>query len=481
MKRFFSNPIIALLVGACLRLLFVLRFAARTGDAVLYETLARNWLKLGTLAIDIGGQPAPVDLRMPGYPAFLTIVYALTRRTGEAAGFAVMLGQLIVDLTTCLVTAGLASWLTKAAGQPERSKRTFAVALWLAALCPFTANYVAAILTETWSVFLTALAYVLVAMLAVMAGGNVAPTLGSKVFKHKEMWQVGALAGAAVGVGTLFRPETPLLLVTTTVVLAFWMWPRGEVKRWGLTCAVMCMGCAVMLLPWTIRNALTLHEFQPLVPQNVTLPNEVEPKGLMAWERTWLYRMRDVYQVAWKLSDEEIHFEDIPAPAFDTEEERRVVAMVLERYNEDVTWTKEEDATFAQLARERTARHPLRTYLWVPLKRMATIWFSPRIELLPVAGHVFPLAYQHEYDPVDQVVTIFIFLGNVVYLALALWGAWRLWEYPGARAAVLVLILYALVRTAFLTTQEAPEPRYVLVCFPALIACGAQIAWRKMR
>jgi len=37
------------------------------------------------------------------------------------------------------------------------------------------------------------------------------------------------------------------------------------------------------------------------------------------------------------------------------------------------------------------------------------------------------------------------------------------------------------VRTAFLTTQEAPEPRYVLVCFPALIAFGAVVFAGKER
>jgi len=31
------------------------------------------------------------------------------------------------------------------------------------------------------------------------------------------------------------------------------------------------------------------------------------------------------------------------------------------------------------------------------------------------------------------------------------------------------------LRTAFLTTVETPEPRYVLVCFPALIALAAQV------
>ena len=82
MKRFFSNALPALVVGACLRLFFVLKFPSTSGDTVLYDQLAGNWLKFGKLAMDIAGQPTPVDLRMPGYPAFLALVYAITRRTG---------------------------------------------------------------------------------------------------------------------------------------------------------------------------------------------------------------------------------------------------------------------------------------------------------------------------------------------------------------------------------------------------------------
>jgi peptidoglycan/LPS O-acetylase OafA/YrhL len=103
------------------------------------------------------------------------------------------------------------------------------------------------------------------------------------------------------------------------------------------------------------------------------------------------------------------------------------------------------------------------------------MWFTPRIELLPVSGHVFPLAKMREEDPEDQEVTIAFFFLNVLYVGLGLWGAYRLWRQPGARHALAALLLYVLVRTAFLTTQEAPEPRYVLVCFPALIAFGAVV------
>jgi len=41
----------------------------------------------------------------------------------------------------------------------------------------------------------------------------------------------------------------------------------------------------------------------------------------------------------------------------------------------------------------------------VPAARAVAIWFTPRIELLPVSGHVFPLAQMREDDPVDQQVT----------------------------------------------------------------------------
>jgi hypothetical protein len=475
MKRFFSHPIPPLVVGACLRLLFVFKYPATGGDTVLYEQFATNWLKLGKFAMDIGGQPTPVDLRMPGYPAFLTIVYALTGRTGESARLPVMLAQVLVDLAGCIVIAALAALLAQLCGAQGKTWRVFLFALWLAALCPFTANYVAAPLTEVWAVFLTGAAFLLlVSVVAHIDGISLWLQRGWQL-KRIDDWKLAALAGFVVGLGTLMRPETPLLLVTTCAVLGFWMWRRKELKRWLVLCFAMGIGCAVPLVPWTIRNAVTLHEFQPLAPKDTTLASEVDPKGFMAWEKTWLYRVRDCYLVPWKLNDEEIHIEDIPDWAFDTPDERERVAAVLETYNDEITWTEEEDAVFAQLARERTARHPLRTYLWIPLRRAGRIWFTPRIELLPVSGHVFPLAYQREEDPVDQEVTIFLFLVNVIYVALGLWGAWKLWQCPNARVALIVLLLYILVRTAFLTTLETPEPRYVLECFPGVIALGAQV------
>jgi hypothetical protein len=177
-----------------------------------------------------------------------------------------------------------------------------------------------------------------------------------------------------------------------------------------------------------------------------------------------------------------IYLEDIPARAFDTPEEKDRVAALLEQYNNDVTITSEEDAAFGQLARERTARHPLRTYVWLPVARAFTIWFTPRIELLPFSGKVFPVREAWGEDPIDLSVTLSYFFLNVLYVAFAIWGGWRLWrENSALRPAVALLIGYLLLRTAFLTTLETPEPRYVLVCFPAIFALAGQVFARSTK
>ncbi len=475
MKRILSKAIYPLLAGVCLRLLLVLKFPAGAGDTVIYEQLATNWVKHGKYAMDIGGQAVPVDLRMPGYPAFLAAIFKLTGHPGESARLAVMLAQVVVDLAGCVVIATLAALLVSLCSQKTNRGRAFLIGLWLAALCPFTANYAAVPLTEVWATLLTAVALVILVMLTadVRGEGREWPRRGW--MSGKGYWRWAALAGSVVGLGTLFRPEAPLLLGTSLVLLGLWMWWRGETKRFVKTAALMVCACVVPLVPWIARNAISLHEFQPLAPRDTMLPGELNPKGFMAWESTWLFRVRDCYLVPWKLNDEEIQLEDIPGSAFDTAEERKRVAAVLDVYNDDLTLTKDEDEVFAQLARERTARHPLRTYLWIPLRRAVRIWFTPRIELLPVSGHVFPLGYMSEEDPVDQRVTILIFFLNIFYVGLGIWGGWKLWKCRRSRAAVVLIVFYIVARTAFLTTLETPEPRYVLECFPALIAMGAAV------
>src|SRR5450631_4517189 len=129
MKRNFSNSIAALAAGACLRFFFVLQYPAGSGDTVLYEQIATNWLKHHSYAMDVGGAITPMDIRMPGYPAFLAIVYGLLGKCGPGARMWVMSAQVIVDLLTCVVIAALAATLVFLAFESVRPRRVFAAAL----------------------------------------------------------------------------------------------------------------------------------------------------------------------------------------------------------------------------------------------------------------------------------------------------------------------------------------------------------------
>jgi hypothetical protein len=476
MKRIFSNPVVPLVAGLCLRLLFVLKFPANSGDTVLYEQIATNWLQHHVYAMDVHDQITAVDLRMPGYPAFLTLIYAMTGRVAEAARLWVMLAQVVVDLLSCVLIAALASLLVLIGDEHGKPQRVFAGALWAAALCPFTANYTAVPLTEVFAIFLTTAALLPLTLLVTRAQNRGWRLPQRNWVIGNDYWYLAIGAGLLIGFGTLFRPETPLLLIAAIGVLGVILVYQRENLRWVETSAVLAAFCVLPLVPWTIRNAITLHEFQPLAPKNSNLPGELVPYGLMSWEKTWLYRFRDVYLVPWKLNEEVIDVDQIPQRAFDSQAEKERVAMILDEYNNNLTLSPEEDAAFGRLARERTERNPLRTYVWLPMARAVTLWFTPRIELLPVSGTVFPLGQSWEDDPVDQSTTAGLFLLNLIYLGVAIWGGVRLWrEAAAARAAIALLLAFVAIRTVFLTTLETPEPRYVLVCYPVIIAFGAQV------
>jgi hypothetical protein len=471
MKRVFSHPVTALITGLAIRLLFVLKLPSTAGDTGLYETLSQNWVQNHVYGMLVNDVLTPVDIRMPGYPGYLALVQVLTELSGEAARLWVMLGQVLIDLGTCFCVAELAR---RCSGRSENARRVRLIALWLAMLCPFTANYTAVPLTETLTIFWTALALMVLAPMLNPAQPTGEVSKWLRLSQRSKFMRAGFLAGIYTGMATLFRPESPLLLVSCLPVVLGITLSRGHLAR-GIRAALLaCLALGLVLVPWTVRNFLTLHEIQPLTPRYTTLPGERPPLGFMSWEKTWLYRFREVFLVSWKMNDDTIQIDDIPARAFDSAEERQHVAAILDRYNQDSNLTPEEDAQFAQIARARTARDPLRTRLWVPLQRVVTLWFTPRIEQLPVSGSIFPLAQMWETDRLDMCVTIALFFINIFYVALALWGALRLWWLaPETRAVVAALLVFVLVRTAFLTTIETPEPRYVLVCFPAIITLAA--------
>jgi hypothetical protein len=259
-----ANVAAAVCAGLALRVYLVLKFPVTdTGDGPFYIELAWNWLKNGVYGFAVHGQLTAVDMRVPGYPAFLAAAFAFAGQSPRAA----MLAQVVVDLATCFVIALIAARLA-----PENSRRRVALAgLWLAALCPFTANYTAVVLTETLVIFLTALG-ILVLLQTDVGGAQVART-GAFL---ANPW---LLAGTVVGFGTLVRPETPLVLFAAGLVLVAKWWRPAEwmkLARAGLlmglgllraigTRCMMCSfsrrgtaNCRVNTRRWDLRLGRTL-------------------------------------------------------------------------------------------------------------------------------------------------------------------------------------------------------------------------------
>src|ERR1700723_3404752 len=242
MKRIFWHTVAALAAGLCLRVFFALKFPFAPSDTALYEQLATNWLQHHVYAVTVDGALVPVDLRMPGYPAFLAVIYWITRRTGPDARFYVVLVQAVVDLCACLVTAGLAASLALLRPVPGSWRRAYIVTMWIAALCPFTANYAAVPMTEVFAIFFTAAALVtLVALIWRECGGKGALFKSDWVTQHSE--SIFALAsGFLIGLGTLFRPETPLLLVTAWILFAFIWLRKRRFLFWAQLVALSAIG-----------------------------------------------------------------------------------------------------------------------------------------------------------------------------------------------------------------------------------------------
>jgi hypothetical protein len=472
---------LATLVGLGLRLLFVLGFPASAGDTALYLQLARNLADHHVYGLWINGQLVPTDLRTPGYPAFLGGIALLLGRAIRP----ILLSQAILDLGTCLLTAVLALALAP----PVARRRVALAGLWLATTCPFVANYSAVVLTEVLAAFLSTAACL--CFVLSVNGKSIEYTWKGRPFVTSNI-SLACFGAFLTGLASLVRPEMPLLVGTAGIMLTLRWWKSFGWRKLARLGAAMGAAFLLPLAPWAARNVITLHEAQFLAPRDATLPGEYAPLGYYAWTKTWLTRYRDAYEAIWKIGDEPVETGEIPETAFDSPHEKARVVDLLEQYNAspNLDLSPQVDREFAEIARERTARNPLRTFVWVPFQRALTIWFTPRTELLPSSAAIWPIPEHWDENPLDVLVAIFFAGLNYFYVGLALGGIWVAWRPRRATGSgaplpetanlwgLALLVAYFAARTVFLTTVEAPEPRYVVPCFPAVLALAA-LLWSR--
>jgi 4-amino-4-deoxy-L-arabinose transferase-like glycosyltransferase len=441
----------ALALGLALRLVFILHAPRIAGDTLIYGDIAKNWMQHGVFgfAESASGAIIPTLIRLPGYPLFLALCFKIF---GDDQYTAVMLVQCLVDLGACVLLGALARRVF--------GPRAGLVVLWLAALCPFTANYVASPLTETLT-----LACITAAFYA-LERWRVEDT-----FWNRWLWMLGA----ALAYSVLLRPEQGLLVAAILLAMG-WLAMRRE-QRSLLTASgpILAIALCVLLplIPWTVRNWRTFHVIQPLVPRDATDPGELVPRGFNRWYRTWAIEFASTEDVYWNWDAANIDINDIPTRAFDTEDEYSRVDALLNEHNQTFNATPKLDAAFAVLAKERIADDPIRYYLALPVARLLNMAFRPRVEMMEIGLEW----WKWNRHPAKTAFAGAYALLNFAYFVMGGWGLWRWWRRGWDGYAVLGWSTFGffILRCALLLTLDNSEPRYTLEFFPLLVLWAGAI------
>jgi len=459
--RFFLG---ASLAAPGLRLLLVAYFPAVVDDSRFYADIATNWLRHGVYGITNSGVITPTLARLPGYPAFLAVVFAVF---GLGNFRAVLLLQVLIDLATCFLIADLTRRMF--------CWRAAQAAFLLAALCPFLANYAAAALTETLETFFTALA------LSFAFRGLGVGELGTQTASPTIVW-LGC--GFSIGGAILLRPDGGILLVAIGGYL-LWLLARGlRTERRGASSTphfasrtiiwaglLVAIGAFAPLVPWTVRNLRTMHRFEPLAPRYATDSDDVAMNGFNRWVKTWIEDYVSVQEIYWSVPGAQMDFTRLPRRAFDSPQEREQTDALLADYNRDHEMTPDLDARFAALAAERVHESPLRYYVWLPAVRISDMWLRPRTELFPSDPRWWEFNDDHRWLAVSLGFGVI----NLAYVVMALAGLFRGRE----RLGIGLLVVFLLLRSAFLGSLENPEPRYTLECYPVVIVLASALFQRR--
>jgi len=431
-------------VGAfAVRFFFYFRFPHITGDSLIYGDIAKNWLEHGVYGLTHATGPEPTWIRLPGYPAFLVACFILF---GREHYHAVLLAQIVIDVLGCFFIADLA--------RRTLSERASRFAFLLAAICPFTANYVSAPLAETLSIFCTAVA------LDCAVAGFIA-TEENRPASGAWWWCAFGLSA-----GILVRPDGGILLAAIGLLLLWRMWQRGDERvRLFWAGALILVIAIAPLVPWTIRNWRDFHRFEALAPRYASDPDEFVPTGFDRWVRTWMAEYVSTEEIYWQIPGDEVDFTKLPSRAFDNPNQYARTKAIFEDYANTDFIGPELNARFEVLAHERIHSHPLRYYVWLPALRIADMWLRPRTEMLPLNTRF----WEYADDTQDCILATLWGVLNLLFLMPAAMAAAR-----GPRPRYLALmLLFVLLRSAFLGTLENPEPRYTLECFPVVLVLGA--------
>ncbi|MGV3625171.1 MAG: hypothetical protein ACO1OB_30435 [Archangium sp.] len=397
----------------------LVEYSFAQGDASSYRASALTLLNHGVYSLSGAAPFEPTAYRPPGYPAFLASIAAVSRSTR-----AVQVVQLVLSLASGVLLAFIAERLRAGSGR---------WVLWLSMLSPFEAVYSGAGLSECLT---TAMTIAIIAALVLLEG-------------TRRLVVVGLLSGLLCLVRDIYIALLPFAAAAYCVFGA-----RREFMA-RVRASVMVGVCtALVIAPWTIRNAVHFHKLIPISAGRL---------GYSLWMGTWA--------VNGDFTQSDATGRVYPDIAFLTEADRH--AVLTEGEDPAVS-----EALFKRLFNERLRAEPVQVFgRW--LFRWPRLWFGTRFDIFDLNASLLPYgslqwkAVKSALFGINALLVVGAFIGAVL--------AWR------KRSP----LLWAVVPLAFTALIYLPlnsfENRYSQPMFPFILllvgfaAVEAVTWWRARR
>ncbi len=443
-------------VTVAVRLPFILLFPFGGGDWDIYSTVAENILRgCGvSLSPPTGAECLPHfgGNHLPGFPALVALIWLISAHSDMAIRFAQLL----------LYAAALGRVTLAVERFTQSSRVALAVGL-VMALSPLQVAWPRYLQTETLT---------LAAVIWFFA----------EILMSFAQQRIRTIPLALAILAATFLRFDGIALCVPAVVAAFVLRPPREALRQSAIAAVIVV---LPLVGWTARNlAVGISIF----PAPLVLPdNAPAPYGYMKWGSTWVSEEYQRMGWAWPVNRLRYDTIQIDSKAFDSEAEKaRVEGLLAELAKHDgKPFPAEIDAKFDELARERAARAPFRTYVILPAQRALALWRNPfssfgwpnelpsavghqqRLDTSRSAGGVLELARQYPLQAASKALTgiyRFALLGAFVVIVLLSLGR----RYTAGRAIVWIAVAWIVARTLALAVSNNVETRYTAPTTPAI-------------
>jgi hypothetical protein len=462
---------IVMALALVVRMVFALSFPAGGGDWDIYSTVAKNIIDgCGvSLSAPNSGECLPHfgGNQLPGYPAFVALVWALF----DQSDMAVRIVQILCYL------AALA-WLMIAVSKLTNAHRlAFAVGI-LMAISPLQIAWPRFTQTETLALATTM--WVAAELLLSLAEKRLRPiTL--------------AIALSAA----IFIRLDGVLLSVPVAVACFLIYRPVQALRQG---ALLALIVALPLAGWTIRNVAV--GLPSLMPPAMTLPdNAPPPHGYLAWGHSWI--TEEYQRMGWGYPVTRMVYNAIVIDqrAYDNPTEKAEVELWL---NELAGYTGHPfpfhiDKRFARLAKERGERNPWKVYVENNAKRMLALWSNPfssfawpnelpgdfghqaRLEVARsgIAG-ALRLAERFPFEATTKTLTGLYRYGLIAMTLVAILFAMR-GKHGVVRAVIFFAMAAMIARTLFFALTNNVETRYTVELLPwmELAVLFAWWGWKR--